>query len=178
MPKHDVPDPDIVLPVKLVIMDVDGVMTDGSVVVCADGSETKTFNVKDGSGIKYLMRSGLRTAILSGRHCPPVHHRARDLGIERCLTGHRDKLPAYRELVREMGLSDAEVCYVGDDLPDIPPMRVAGFPVAVADAVDEVLAFASYVTRARGGCGAIREVAELILKVQGKWDVLMRRYVG
>jgi len=165
-------------PIKLVIMDVDGVMTDGSIAVNADGTEQKIFNVKDGSGIKYLMRSGIQTAILSGRECPPVGRRAENLGIDHCVTGALDKLPAYRRLLEEVGLSDSEVCYIGDDLPDIPPMRCAGFPVAVADAAEETRQFAAYVTRAPGGRGAVREVAEMILRAQDKWDRLMERYLA
>ncbi len=164
------------LSIRMVITDVDGVLTDGSVVFNGDGTESKTFNVRDGSGIKYLMRNGITVAILSARESAPVHHRAANLGIKHCITGAQDKLPAYRDLLEENGLSDAEVCYVGDDLPDIPPMRCASFPVAVADAVAEVKEFAAWVTRAPGGRGAIREVAEKILKAQGKWCKVMERY--
>ena len=164
--------------VKMLVVDVDGVMTDGSIVFDADGGELKIFNVKDGSGLKYLMRNGIKTAMLSGRGCPAVGHRAKNLGLDYCVTGALDKLPAYRELLEKAGLSDSEVCYMGDDLPDIPPMRVAGVPVAVADAVEEVKKFAVYVTQAPGGGGAVREVADLILKAQGKWDALMERYVS
>jgi len=163
--------------VRMLITDVDGVMTDGSIVVNADGSESKVFNVRDGSGIKFLMRNGIRTAIISARKCPPVDHRARYLGMDYCITGALDKLPAYRKLLGEAGLADADVCYVGDDHPDIPPMRFAGVPVAVADAAAEVKEHAAYVTEAAGGRGAIREVAELILKAQGKWDKMMERYL-
>ncbi|MFO7898001.1 MAG: HAD-IIIA family hydrolase [Planctomycetota bacterium] len=164
-------------PIRLVIMDVDGVMTDGSIIVNADGSEQKVFDVKDGSGIKYLQRNGVRVAIISGRDCEPVERRAADLGIDYCVTGAIDKLPAYRAMLERAGLTDADVLYIGDDLPDLPPMRHAAVAVAVADASDEVKARAAYVTRARGGGGAVREVAELILKVQGKWDAVMERYV-
>ena len=174
----DAVDPKRLLPIKMVVMDVDGVLTDGSIIVNADGSESKVFNVKDGSGIKFLMRSGIKTAILSARECPPVLHRAKSLGLDHCITGALDKLPAYRRLLEQEGLADAEVCYIGDDLPDIPPMRVAGFPVAVADAAEQVKPFAAYVTRAPGGRGAVREVAELILKAQDKWQELMARYLG
>lgn len=161
----------------MLVTDVDGVMTDGSIVINADGSESKIFNVKDGSGIKYLQRNGIRTAILSARKCLPVDHRASYLGIDYCITGALDKLPAYRKLLEEAGLADEDVCYMGDDLPDIPPMRFAGVPVAVADAVPEVKEHAAYVTEAVGGRGAIREVAELILRAQGKWDKMMERYL-
>jgi 3-deoxy-D-manno-octulosonate 8-phosphate phosphatase (KDO 8-P phosphatase) len=165
------------LPIKMVIMDVDGVLTDGSMIFNADGTESKAFNVRDGSGIKYLMRNGIATALLSARECEPVRRRAESLGIDHCITGALDKLPAYRDLLQQTGLADADVCYVGDDLPDIPPMRAAGFPVAVADAADEVKTVAAYVAQARGGRGAVREVAELILKAQDKWDDVMKRYL-
>lgn len=166
------------LPIKMVIMDVDGVLTDGSMIFNADGTESKTFNVRDGSGIRYLMRNGIATALLSARECEPVRRRAESLGIDHCITGALDKLPAYRDLLQQTGLADADVCYVGDDLPDIPPMRAAGFPVTVADAVDEVKEVAAYVTQARGGRGAVREIAEMILKAQGKWENVMKRYLA
>jgi 3-deoxy-D-manno-octulosonate 8-phosphate phosphatase (KDO 8-P phosphatase) len=162
----------------MLVMDVDGVLTDGSIVVAADGSEIKTFNVRDGSGIKYLMRQGIQTAILSARDCPPVTRRAGNLGINHCITGALDKLPAYRKLLDDEGLADEAVCYIGDDLPDIPPMRAAGVAVAPADAVPEVKSFADLVTTASGGHGAVREVAEMILKVQDKWNTLMQRYLA
>ncbi|MFH1731901.1 MAG: HAD-IIIA family hydrolase [Planctomycetota bacterium] len=166
------------LRVKMVIMDVDGVLTDGSMIFNADGTESKTFNVRDGSGIKYLMRSGIETALLSARECAAVRRRAESLGISHCITGALDKLPAYRSLLEKAGLSDADVCYVGDDLTDIPPMRAAGFPVAVADAAREVKHAAAYVTETRGGRGAVREVAEMILQAQGKWEGVMERYLA
>jgi 3-deoxy-D-manno-octulosonate 8-phosphate phosphatase (KDO 8-P phosphatase) len=175
---RDAFDPVRLARIRLLIADVDGVMTDGSIVVHADGSETKIFNVRDGSAVKWLNRHGLRTAILSGRPCAAVEHRARDLGFHHCLTGQKNKLPAYRQLVDAESLADADVCYVGDDLPDIPPMRHAGVPVAVADAADETKSYAAYITHAAGGRGAIREIAEMILKAQGKWDTLMQRYIG
>jgi len=164
--------------VRLVVTDVDGVLTNGAIVIHHDGTESKVFNVKDGSGIKYLMRNGVQTAIISARECAPVEQRARELGIPHCVTGALDKLPAYQDLLAKTGLADADVCYIGDDLPDIPPMRRAGFAVAVADAVDEVKAVAAHVTRATGGHGALRELAEMILKAQGKWAGVMERYLS
>jgi 3-deoxy-D-manno-octulosonate 8-phosphate phosphatase (KDO 8-P phosphatase) len=163
--------------VRMLLTDVDGVLTDGSIVFHGDGSESKVFNVRDGSGIKYLMRNGIDVGLLSGRACPPVLHRAENLGIAHCITGALDKLPAFRKLLKTVGLTEKQVCYVGDDLPDIPVMRFAGLPVAVADAVDEAKEHAVYVTQARGGQGAIREIAEMILRAQGLWDKLMERYL-
>ena len=164
--------------IRLLVTDVDGVLTDGSMIFHADGTESKTFSARDGSGIKYLMRNEIQVAMLSARDCDAVRRRADSLGIEHCITGARDKLPAYRALLERLGLADAQACYVGDDLTDIPPMRAAGFPVAVADAAAEVRDVAALVTSAAGGHGAVREVAELILKAQGKWDNVMRRYLA
>lgn len=163
--------------VNLVVMDVDGVMTQGGIVINEHGEELKIFDVRDGSGIKYLMRCGIRTAILSGRACKAVEHRAQSLAMDYCLTKAHDKLPAYKKLLLSGGFHDHGVCYIGDDLPDIPPMRSCGLPIAVADAVDEVKQQALYVTKAKGGRGAVREVAEMIIKAQGKWQHLMERYI-
>ena len=165
------------LSVKMVITDVDGVLTDGSLIYADDGSERKAFNVRDGAGIKYLLRSGIGVAFLSGRTCRAVGHRAKSLGVDVCVTGAKYKLPAYERILADAGLTDAEVCYIGDDLPDIPPMRSAGFSVAVADAAAEVREVAAFVTRTCGGRGAVREVAERILKAQGKWEGIMKRYL-
>ncbi|TET33058.1 MAG: HAD-IIIA family hydrolase [Planctomycetota bacterium] len=162
--------------VKLVLLDVDGVLTDGSIIVSDDGREMKRFNARDGSGIKYLQRAGLRVAFLSGRKTEAVDRRAVQLGVEDCLQGFTEKIPPYESLLEKRGLEDKHVCFLGDDLMDIPVMRRAAFPVAVADAAPEVKAEAVYVTEAEGGRGAVREVAELILRYQGKWDAIISRY--
>ncbi len=162
--------------IKMVVLDVDGVLTDGSIVINADGTESKSFNVYDGSGIKYLMRAGLEVALLSGRSSPPVQHRAKALGIEEVHQGAKEKLPAFERILENRGFKPEQVCYVGDGLPDIPVMRKAGFAATVASARPEVLEAADYVTSARGGAGAVRELAELLLRTQGKWDDIMSRY--
>ncbi len=162
--------------VRAVICDVDGVLTDGGIVLCDDGTEAKRFHVWDGTGIKYLLRSGIEVAFLTGRESAVVVRRARELGVRHIRQGAKDKLPAYEELLAAMGVGDAEVCYVGDDLPDIPVMRRAGFAVAVGSAREEVRAVADHVTSAPGGQGAVRELAELILKAQDKWAALVARY--
>lgn len=164
--------------VRLVVMDVDGVMTRGDIIIDENGKELKIFNVRDGSGIKYLMRQGIPTAIISARPCEAVVERAKGLGMTYCVTNATDKLPAFDKILADARVAADAVCYIGDDLPDIPPMRRAGLPVAVADAVPEVIAEAKHVTKAAGGCGAIREMAELILKAQGKWADVMRRYLA
>lgn len=164
--------------VRAVICDVDGVLTDGSILLAADGTEVKKFNCQDGAGIKYLVRCGIQVAFLTGRESPAVDHRARELGVQHVRQGAKQKLPAYEELLAAMGVKDAEVCFIGDDLPDLPPMRRAGYAVAVADAREEVRAAAHYVTHAPGGRGAVREVVDRLLKAQGKWADLLRRYTS
>ena len=162
--------------VRAVICDVDGVLTDGSIILCDDGTEAKRFHVWDGTGIKYLLRSGIEVAFLTGRESPVVVRRARELGVKHLRQGAKDKVPAYEELLADLGVDDRQACYVGDDLPDIPVMRRAGFAVAVGNARAEVQAAADHVTTAPGGQGAVRELAELILKAQGKWQAVVARY--
>ena len=162
--------------IKLVAMDVDGVLTDGKTYCRPDGSHIVAFDVHDGSGIKYLGRAGLETALISGRDVRAVRHRAETLGIDRVVQGAKDKLPAYRELRDELGLDDEEVCYIGDDLTDLPVLRQAGLSAAVQDARPEVRREADLVTDAPGGAGAVRELAEYILKARGDWDSIMERY--
>jgi 3-deoxy-D-manno-octulosonate 8-phosphate phosphatase (KDO 8-P phosphatase) len=163
--------------IRAVICDVDGVLTDGGILLGSDGAETKRFHVWDGTGIKYLLRSGIEVAFLTGRKSAVVARRAEELGVSHVRQGAKDKLPAYEALAAELGLADEAACYVGDDFPDIPVMRRVGYAVAVADAREEVRAVADYVTHARGGQGAVRELAERLLKAQGKWAALMGRYV-
>lgn len=162
--------------IRLVVLDCDGVLTDGTICINADGSEAKTFHVHDGCGVKYLQRAGLKTAILSGRTAAAVAHRAKELGIKHVLQGYKTKLEGLKELLRKTRLEAEAVCYVGDDLPDLPVLRAVGFGVAVANARAEVRKAADYVTRARGGNGAVRELAEMILKAQAKWGGIMDRY--
>ena len=163
--------------VQLVVFDIDGVMTDGTISVDDNGVERKRFHVHDGTGIKFLIRSGLRVAVISGRECAANLLRARELGIEDIIQGAKRKLPPYEQILKKHNLTDEQVCYVGDDLLDLPLVTRAGFGVAVADAVDELRAAADYVTAAPGGRGAVREVADLILRSQGKWDAIMQRYL-
>ncbi|GEM_PF-69109 len=162
--------------IKLLIMDCDGVLTDGRILMSANGDETKMFGVKDGHGIVMLHRAGLRTAIISGRKSAVVQARAKELGIHHLHEMAWVKLEPYEAILAEENLSDEAVCYVGDDVIDIPLLRRAGLAIAVADAVEEVKENAHYVTTKKGGFGAVREVVELILKAQGKWDELMKRY--
>ncbi|NUO08906.1 MAG: HAD hydrolase family protein [Candidatus Brocadia sp.] len=162
--------------IKLVIVDVDGVLTDGTISIDSQGVETKAFHVLDGTGISYLHRAGIKTAIISGRNSSAVIHRAKELNIGDVYQGVMIKLDAYKQLLGKYALRDEEICYIGDDLIDLPVLYRVGFPVAVANACPLVKKHSAYVTRTKGGCGAVREVAEKILKFQDKWHLIMERY--
>ena len=161
--------------IKLVILDVDGVMTDGHIIIDDNGVESRNFDIKDGMGVVVLMMSGVEVAIITSKKSVAVRHRAEELKIKRFHEGIKKKTEPYEEMLKEMGISDAEVCYVGDDLVDLSMMKRVGLPVAVSDAVQDVKDRAEYVTQARGGRGAVREVAELILKAQGKWEAILAK---
>jgi len=163
--------------VKLLLMDCDGVLTDGSLMLLKGGDEQKSFNVRDGHGLVLFHRAGLRSGIISGRTARVVEWRTKDLGIEFVRQGSHNKISDFDSLLAEAGVSADETAFVGDDVTDIPLLRRAGLAVAVADAVDEAKHYAHYVTRRPGGRGAVREVIELILKEQGKWDEAMSRYL-
>jgi len=162
--------------IKLLILDVDGVMTDGRIIFDSNGVESKFFNVKDGHGIKMLQRAGIEVAIISGRQSQVVTIRAAELGIERVFQKATDKRAPYEQILADTGLSDMEVAFLGDDLIDIPVLRRVGFAAAPADAVAEVIPFVHYVTKQCGGWGAVRELADLLLKGQGRWEELTARY--
>ena len=164
--------------IRLLILDVDGVMTDGRIIYDDKGGELKCFDVKDGQGIKLLMEEGIEVGIISGRVSGASEYRARELGISILHQRVDDKVNTYRKIIAEKGLVDDQVCYMGDDLADIPLMREVGFSVAVADGSQYVKEVADYVTVKNGGNGAVREVCELILKAQEKWDALMEKYFG
>jgi 3-deoxy-D-manno-octulosonate 8-phosphate phosphatase (KDO 8-P phosphatase) len=159
--------------IRVLLMDVDGVLTDGQVWLLSrkDGtaSEIKGFSAYDGAGLKLARAAGLRTGLITGRESTAVTQRARECEIEFVYQGRAAKLPAYEEILRATGATDQEVAYVGDDLPDLPLLERAGLAVAVANAVPEVKRAAHFVTSRAGGEGAVREVIELIVKAQGKW---------
>ena len=155
--------------VKCVAMDVDGVLTDGRIIIDSHGVETKNFDVQDGFGIVFLKKCGIKTAIISARESKVVAHRAKDLKIDKVYVGVYPKLSAYESMLKELKVLDEEVCFIGDDLADLSIMRRCGVSVAVANAVLEVKQIADYVTVRRGGEGAVREVVELILQAQGHW---------
>ena len=162
--------------IKLLLLDVDGVMTDGRIIFDSNGVESKFFNVKDGHGIKMVQRGGIEVGIISGRQSQVVANRAAELGITRVYQKAIDKLSPYRLILEETGLADEQVAFVGDDVIDIPVMRRVGFAAAPTDAIAEVLPFAHFVTRNRGGWGAVREICDLLLKAQGGWDEVTARY--
>ena len=162
--------------IKMLILDCDGVLTDGRIVMTAEGDEMKSFDVKDGHAIVMWHRAGFRSAIISGRKSAVVQKRVKELGIHHLYEMAWVKIEPYEAILAEEGLRDEAICYVGDDVVDIPLLRCAGLAVAVADAVEEVKAHSHYVTKREGGRGAVREVIELILKAQGKWDTLMTHY--
>lgn len=163
--------------IKLAIFDVDGVLTDGRLYFLADGSELKAFSTLDGQGIKMLIASGVRTAIITGRSSPIVERRAHSLGIQHLYQGREDKLVVLDELLNELGLNYADVAYLGDDLPDLPIIRRAGLGMAVANANSFVRQHAHGVTQARGGEGAAREFCELILCAQGNLEAAHAAYL-
>lgn len=162
--------------IKLLILDVDGVLTDGSIILDNDGNELKAFHVRDGHGIKMLQRAGITVAIITGRQSKVVARRAQELGIteiyQRCIL----KSVAYDHLLEKTGLSDAAVAYIGDDIVDIPLLRRVALPVAVADATDETKAEAVMVTKNRGGRGAVREITDFILQSKGLWGSMLDEY--
>jgi 3-deoxy-D-manno-octulosonate 8-phosphate phosphatase (KDO 8-P phosphatase) len=163
--------------VKLLLMDCDGVLTDGRITLLENGDEEKSFHTRDGHGIVLLHRAGLSSGIISGRTSSLVERRARELGMRFVRQGTWDKIKDFDELLAEAGVTGHEVAFVGDDVTDIPLMQRSELAIAVADAVPETRAAAHYVTELPGGHGAVREVTELILKAQGRWSELMKRYI-
>jgi len=163
--------------VKLLLMDCDGVLTDGRIWLFENGEEQKGFHTRDGLGIDLLHRAGLKSGIISGRTSSAVEQRARTLGMSFICQGCEDKQKAFADTLDQAGLTNAEVAFVGDDLNDIPLMLQSGLGVAVADAALETRQHAHYITNAAGGYGAIREVVELILKSQGRWGDLVKHYL-
>lgn len=159
--------------IKALVLDVDGVLTDGRIIYDSEGRETKNFDVKDGWGIVMLQKKGFRTAIISARDSRATDVRARDLKVSKVYQNAYPKVAAYEEMLKEFGLKDENVCFVGDDITDLDVLRRAGFAVAVKDAVPEAKKAAHYVTAKPGGKGAVREVAELILKSRGLWKEIV-----
>lgn len=167
--------------IKLLVMDVDGVWTDGRIYYVPNPrgglTETKTFHSRDGLGIRMAQRAGLLTGIISGRKSPIVEYRARELGIHFVVESALEKLQPYQKILRAAGATDAEVCYVGDDVVDLPILSRAGLAVSVGDGSPAIRPYVHYLTKAPGGLGAVRETVELILKAQGKWKLLVEGFL-
>lgn len=164
--------------IKLFLMDCDGVLTDARIWVLESGEDQKAFHTRDGLGLELLHRAGLRSGVISGRVSSALTRRAEKLGMSYVRQGCEDKEQAFAEIVADAGLTNAEVAFAGDDLNDLPLLRKAGLAVAVADAAIETRNHAHYITEARGGHGAVREIVELILKSQARWDDVLKHYVG
>lgn len=164
--------------IDLLLLDVDGVLTDGSIIYGDRGEEVKAFHVRDGSGLKLWTKLGKRAGIITGRKSAIVERRAAELGLAPVVQEADDKLVAFEQVLRDQNLPPERACFVGDDLPDLPVLRKCGLAVAVADACPETKACAHFVTQTAGGKGAVREVIELLLRAQGRWQEIADRFSG
>lgn len=162
--------------IKMLILDVDGVMTDGRIIMDGEGLETKNFNVRDGHGLVMIQRYGIQVAILTGRTSAVVDHRARDLKITEVYQGALNKKEIFSRILQKNNLTPDVIAYVGDDIVDIPVLKLVGFSVAVADATDLVKKTVDYVTVNRGGQGAVREICDMLLMAQERWPEVASRY--
>lgn len=163
--------------IKMIVFDVDGVMTDGGIYVDDRGTEMKRFHVRDGFAVRAAKAVGMKIGVLTGRSTGAVNLRMTELGVDVLMQGCADKAIGFENVCRQAGVLPREAAYVGDDLIDLPAMLLCGYPIAVADAVDEVRTEAEFVTQKPGGHGAVREAVEHLLKLQGKWDEVVERYV-
>ncbi len=162
--------------ITTLIVDVDGVLSDGSIIYAAHGDELKCFDVQDGAGLVFWNRVGLKAAIVTGRRSNLVKRRAKEMRVDYLEMGALNKLPAYEKIVRKWKLKDEEICAIGDDLMELPILRRVGLAVAVPNAVGEVKRQAHCVTERPGGRGAVRELIDALLKINGRWDEIMRKY--
>jgi 3-deoxy-D-manno-octulosonate 8-phosphate phosphatase (KDO 8-P phosphatase) len=162
--------------IRLLILDVDGVLTDGRIVYAEYGDELKFFDVQDGAGLVFWSRVGLKSAIVTARTSRLLKRRAKELHIDFLAQGHQLKLATYQHLLKHYRLNDPQVCVIGDDLMELPMLRRAGLAVAVANAVEDVKRASHYVTRRSGGRGAVREVIDLVLRAKGLWEQVLQPY--
>ncbi len=163
--------------IKFLLLDVDGVLTDGRIIIDSNGIEIKHFNVLDGMGIKLLQKIGVEVGILSSRFSLVVEHRSKELGIETIIQGELKKLNSYEKLLKEKKLKDEEIAYIGDDWVDLPILKRVGLAIGVPNAWYPVNEYVDYITKHPGGSGAVREVCDLILKAKGKWEELLNSYL-
>jgi len=164
--------------IKMLVVDVDGVLTNGNILVDGQGRESKSFSIVDGSGIKIWKRAGLKIAFLSGRYSPATSQQVKELSIDFCINGTKDKLKEFNKLTKKSRIPAKYIAYAGDDLPDLPVILNAGFSAASANASDEIKKYADYVTKKKGGQGAVREIIEYILKKTGRWDAVLKKYMA
>lgn len=162
--------------IKILILDVDGIMTDGRIIMDHDGREIKNFNVRDGHGIKVLQRFGINVAILTGRQSKVVEHRAKDLEIKDVYQKVYNKKEVFEKILKKHKLMAENAAYMGDDIVDIPVLNRVGFSASVADALEIVKKSVDYVTKNKGGHGAVREICEMILQAQNKWEEVAAKY--
>ena len=162
--------------IKLLLLDVDGVLTDGRIYIDDNGVETKAFDVKDGHGLKLIQRAGIQVGFITGRESEVVNYRAKELGIDLVYQGIKNKLEVYSLICNDLGLRDEEIAYMGDDLIDLPILRRVGLSASVPDGSDEIKPYVKYIATRKGGRGAVREFCELILKKGGYWNKVMERY--
>jgi len=162
--------------IRLLVLDIDGVLTDGGLYVDDDGKPSKRFHVRDGLGIKLAMKNGIAVAILTGKTSRVVDHRAKELGIDHVIQGSKNKATDIKKLAEKIGVTLEQTAMLGDDLPDLPAFAVCGYAMAVGDASAEAKAAANHVTQAKGGNGAAREACEHLLKAQGKWDAVLASF--
>lgn len=162
--------------IKLLILDIDGILTDGRIIYDSKGNELKFFDVQDGFGLVLLKRAGVETVIMTAKKSKVVTRRAKDFNVSHIYQNCFDKLATFEDILKRFDLAPDEVCFVGDDLIDIPVLKRVGFAVSVPNAVDEAKEAAHYITKRHGGRGAVREVCDLILKSQDKWQDIMSRY--
>jgi 3-deoxy-D-manno-octulosonate 8-phosphate phosphatase (KDO 8-P phosphatase) len=162
--------------IKLLVLDVDGVLTDGKIILDGGHNELKSFHVRDGHGIRMLIRAGINVALITGRYSKVVERRAKELGIGEIFQKCHDKKTAYRQLAEKYSLLDSEIAYVGDDIVDISVLKMCGLPVAVSDAEDEVKSSVRMITKRGGGKGAVREVCDFLLRAKGLWEGIIDGY--
>jgi 3-deoxy-D-manno-octulosonate 8-phosphate phosphatase (KDO 8-P phosphatase) len=168
---------EIAVNIRLVLLDVDGVLTDGGLLISEDGTESKTFNIRDGHGIKMLQQTGIEVGIITGRTSDSVKHRAVDLNVKHVYQGREDKLSVLKELLTKLALQPTQAAFVGDDVVDLPAMLQVGLAVAVNDAHELVKEHAHWVTPSAGGHGAVREVCEMLMRAQGTYATAVQRYL-
>ncbi len=163
--------------IKLVATDIDGVLTDGRLLYL-DGRLCRSFNIKDGVAFSLLKLAGIKIAVMSGKSCEETKKRFRGLGVDYYCDGVNDKLAALKEIISEAGIEWDEVCYIGDDIPDLPVMKKVGFSVAPSDACNDAKSIAEYVCEKNGGKGALREVAEVLLTEKGIWKEILQKFLS